>query len=142
MNLQFSIKQLGRKRPVLHAKSIEVNLIKEETYTLEEILKAIVIQQVEEFNQKREEKNLFAYFQKDTLEQATSTGKVDFGAIYNNQKADVKKATETVLLAFEDGLIAVFADDTQIEKLDASIKLDNKTIFTFVRLTFLAGSIW
>lgn len=143
MNLQISIKQLGKKRPILSNKSIEVNLIANQTYTLQMILQEIVTQQVSEFNQKREGKNLFTYFKENTVQQqAKTTGKVNFGAIYNENKVDLTKAIDTVLLAFEDGLIAVFVDDEQIEKLNIEIQVKEASIFTFVRLTFLAGSIW
>lgn len=143
MQIQISLKQLGKKRPVLAAKSIEVNLVENQSYTLQTILQEIVTQQVSEFNQKRESKNLFTYFKEDTIQQqANTTGKVDFGVIYNEEKADLSKAIDTVLLAFEDGLIAVFVDDEQVEKLDTEIQLQETSLFTFVRLTFLAGSIW
>lgn len=48
MNLQISIKQLGKKRPVLSKKSIEVNLAERQTYTLQAVLQEIVTQQVSE----------------------------------------------------------------------------------------------
>jgi len=143
MQIQISLKQLGKKRPVLSNKPIEVDLLASKTYALQDILKAVVSQQVAEFNQKREGKNLFTYFKEDALQQqAGTTGKVDFGTIYNENKADLTKAIDTVLLAFEDGLIAVFVDDEQIEDLNTKIQVKEESTFTFVRLTFLAGSIW
>ena len=142
MQIQISIKQLGKKRPALGAKSINIGLLEGMAYALHDVLREVMTQQVEEFNQKREENNLFTYFKKDALEQAASIGRVSFGEIYNNEKADLNKAIDTIFLAFEDGLIAVFVDDVQLESLEQTIRLTSESTVTFIRLTFLAGSIW
>ncbi len=143
MKLLFSVKQLGKKRPFIDAKSIEIN---ENIQTLKDLLTQVVIEQVQEFNQKiidnSKEKNLFQYFQEHELEHEATLGKVRFGAIYNDKQANQEKAVETVLLAFFDGLIAVFVDDNQIETLDTTLTLQENSRITFVRLTFLAGGLW
>lgn len=142
MLIQFSIKQLGKKRPFIERKSIEIVGEYHTLYSLQELLTQIVSQQVTEFNQKRSEKSLFTFFQENELQAEAQTGRVRFGEIYNDTQANLEKAIETVLLAFEDGLMAVFVNDDQIEKLNQEISLDENSVFTFVRLTFLAGSIW
>jgi hypothetical protein len=72
----------------------------------------------------------------------TDTGKVGFGSIYNLKKADVQKAQENAIQAFEDGMFAVFYNDEQLEDLTQTIDLSLQHPFTFIRLTFLAGSYW
>jgi hypothetical protein len=141
MKLKFSIKQLGKKRAFIEAQPIEI-AGNYGQYTLREVLSRVVSQQVETFNQKRSEKSLFNFLQESDIQEAAQNGRVRFGAIYNETQADVEKAIETVLLAFEDGLIAVFVDDEQIDLINQTIDITPQSTFTFVRLTFLAGSIW
>lgn len=143
MKLLFSVKQLGKKRPFIQYKSIDVPLLPKQPNTLKDLLTEVVIQQVTEFNQKIEdaknEKNLFTFFEEYELQEEAQTGKVRFGAIYNDKKANLDKAIETVLLAFFDGLIAVFVEGNQIQKLDDKVLLEENTRITFVRFTFLVG---
>ncbi|WP_196888361.1 hypothetical protein [Aureivirga sp. CE67] len=153
MILQFTVKQLGKRKPYLAKKEMEFPFEENRKYTLEEILKTIVIKQVEEFNAEREEKNLFNFLgeqgimpsQKDqslseeTIEAKLTEGKVKFNDIYNTKLANEEKAIETVLYGFKDGIIVVFHNQAQIEKLEEEIELKEKDEFVFVRLTFLAG---
>ncbi len=143
MKARFSVKQLGKKRPFIDAKEIEIDINQNEEYQLKDLLTQVVIQQVTEFNQKIDDhannKSLFTFFQENEIENEAQTGRVRFGDIFNNKKANPEKAIETVLWAFFDGLIAVFIDDVQIEKLENPIMLKENSLITFVRLTFLVG---
>jgi hypothetical protein len=142
IKIYFSVKQLSKKRAFIQKLPIEIEGQYGEPCLLKELLERIVRQQVTEFNQKRAEKTLFSFFQETEIAQEAETGKVRFGAIYNENQADLEKAIETVLFAFKDGLIAVFIDEVQIEKLEQEIVLQQNTIITFIRLTFLVGSVW
>lgn len=141
MQITFKAKQAGRKHALIENRKIEIENIGEKP-TLEALIKAIVKQQVEEFNTKSPEKNLVSFLSKDDIAEQASNGKVGFKTIYNDNKADVEKAQETALLAFNDGLFSVFADDTEIQKTTDEIEIRDATVFTFIRLTFLAGSYW
>lgn len=141
MKITVRVKQAGRKHALIENKSIEIEDIGENP-TLENLLKAVVKQQVEEFNDKPVEKNLLPFLSKDEIEQKSESGKVGFGSIYNENKADLTKAQTTALQAFEDGMFAVFANDDEIQKLDEIVALNGETVITFIRLTFLAGSYW
>ncbi len=146
MQIRFSVKQLTKKRPFINAQPLEIAGEYGTYYDLKEVLTAIVTQQVGVFNQKIDDsinqKNLFTFFEETELTAEAETGKVRFGAIYNDKKADLDKAIETVLLAFYDGLIVIFIDERQLEKLDDKIRFNENTIVTLVRLTFLSGSFW
>lgn len=78
----------------------------------------------------------------DYLSQLMETGKVGFGNLYNANPAKVEVAQEQAIQAFEDGLFAVFYGEEEIEKLSQNMDLSLNKTFTFVRLTFLAGSYW
>lgn len=150
MQIRFSVKQLTKKRPFINAQPLEIAGEYGTHYDLKEFLTAIVTQQVGVFNQKIEDntvanashKNLFTFFEETELTAEAETGRVRFGAIYNDKKADLDKAIETVLLAFYDGLIVIFVDERQLEKLDDKVKFNENTVVTLVRLTFLSGSFW
>jgi hypothetical protein len=141
MQITVKVKQAGKKHALIENRRIEIENIGKQPL-LSDLIKAIVKHQVEEFNAKPLEKNLLPFLSKDEIAQKAEGGKVGFGSIYNEQKADVEKAQETALLAFEDGIFSVFADDEEIKKLDEKIRIEDATVFTFIRLTFLAGSYW
>ena len=146
MEIRFSVKQLTKKRPFINAQPLEIAGEYNVHYSLKDILTAIVTQQVGVFNNKKEDsinnKNLFTFFEENELNAEAETGKVRFGAIYNDKKADLDKAIETVLLAFYDGLIVIFVDERQLDKLEDQIRFNKNSVVTLVRLTFLSGSFW
>ncbi|MDN3691122.1 hypothetical protein QWZ06_02010 [Chryseobacterium tructae] len=144
MDIKVTVKQLGRKHPVLSEQKIEI-AYEDSIISLENVLKLIVQQQVEEFNAQSfefEDEDSAKIPTDNYLNILTDTGKVGFGSIYNLKKADVQKAQENAVQAFEDGMFAVFYNDEQFENLDQTIDLSLQHTFTFIRLTFLAGSYW
>lgn len=144
MEIRVTVKQLGKKHPVLSEQNIEI-AYEDSNISLENLLKLIVQQQVAAFNAKsfeREDEDDTKIPQDHYLNILTDTGKVVFGSIYNLKKADVQKAETNAIQAFEDGLFAVFYNDEQLESLTQTIDLSSQHPFTFIRLAFLAGSYW
>lgn len=141
MQIIIKAKQAGRKHALIENKVIEIDDIGNQP-KFAELLKAIVKQQVGEYNSKTAEKNLLPFLSKDEISEQAQSGKVGFGSIYNENKADLETAQETALQAFEDGMFAVFADENELQKLDETVRVTDETVFTFIRLTFLAGSYW
>ncbi len=144
MNVTISVKQLGKKYPILQEKSIEIGTSKAKIF-VNELLELVVEQQVKQFLSSSfeiddEDKT---HLPKDNyLPILIDTGKVGFGAVYNHKKPNVEVAQQTAIQAFEDGIYVVFYGDEQLEKLNQEIDLTEKKIITFIRLTFLAGSYW
>jgi hypothetical protein len=141
MKITVKAKQVGRKNALLENKTIEIEDIGAMPL-LANLLSAVVRQQVEEYNDKPREKNLLPFLSKDEISESAATGKVGFGSIYNENKADLSKAQETALQAFEDGMFSVFADEEEIKALEDTVKIEDSTVISFIRLTFLAGSYW
>lgn len=141
MELTISAKQLGRKHPLIDKRIIVIDDIGAQP-TLHDLLLAVVAQQVHEYNAKPPEKSLLPFLDAATIEGQATTGKVGFGSIYNEHKADLAKAQQTAIQAFEDGLFAVFAGDEPWSALPQQISLTPDTVITFIRLSFLAGSYW
>ena len=81
-------------------------------------------------------------------------GRVSFGIIYNDKMPDLKEATDTALMAYRDGLVAIFINDelvevkseqptpTEEELKNCRIELHENDTISFVRLTMLAGRMW
>lgn len=140
MLLLFSLKALGKKRPTIHQQEIELSIAVDTT--VQEFLKKLVEHQVGLFNNKKEGENLLRHLSEASLQTNLNQGSVKFGHQYNFTPADEEKATETVRQGFEDGLIALFQNDQQLEKIEDKITLKEKDNFTILRLTFLSGSFW
>jgi hypothetical protein len=141
MQITISVKQPGRKHAIIDRQVLEIDDITDHP-SLRELLVAVVKQQVTAYNNKPLEKNLLPFLSPEQTDDLAAAGKAGFGSIYNEHKADTEKAQATALQAFEDGLFAVFVNDKEIENLTEIFSLDSLTIITFIRLTFLAGSIW
>lgn len=144
MEIKVTVKQLGKKYPVLSEQKIDIRY-DDPNISLENLLKLIIQQQVETFNVKSfelEDEDDTKTPADTYLNILTDTGKIGFGSIYNLKKADVQKAQKNAIQAFEDGMFAVFYNDEQLEDLTQTIDLNLQYTFTFIRLTFLAGSYW
>lgn len=144
MEINVTVKQLGKKHPILSDQKLEIDCI-DSNISLEDLLKVIVQQQVEVFNSKSfdlEGEDNTKIPLENYLNILTDTGKAGFGSIYNQKKADLQKAQENAIQAFEDGVFAVFYNNEQLEDLKQIIDLSLQHTFAFIRLTFLAGSYW
>ncbi|MFB9110753.1 hypothetical protein ACFFVK_19405 [Flavobacterium gyeonganense] len=144
MNISISVKQLGKKHPLLQEKSIAL-AIENPVITTQKLIELIVDHQVQLFHSSSfefEDEDKIHLPKENYLPILTDTGKVGFGAIYNHNKVNLVKAQENALQAFEDGMYAIFYGDDQLETLHQEINLEENKAITFIRLTFLAGSYW
>ena len=142
--IRVNVKQLGKKHPILAEQPINIDTQKD-TISIQELLDFIVQQQVENYNQKpieKEDIDTEKLPKENYLPLLIESGKVSFSSIYNENKADLSKAQETAKQAFEDGMFAIFLGEKQIEDLAEEVSLTTNQSFTFIRLTFLAGSYW
>lgn len=144
MNISISVKQLGKKHPLIQEKSIDLS-IENPVITTQNLIEAVVDHQVQLFHSSSfefEDEDKIHLPKENYLPILTDTGKVGFGALYNHNKVDLAKAQENAIVAFEDGLYAVFYGDDQLETLSEEIDLSQNKTLMFIRLTFLAGSYW
>ena len=139
MRINVRMKMPGKRRPVLGEVSIEIS---ETVKTLRELLTELVKIEVERYNQKGVDTQLIPFLSKEELEEQAAVGKVGFGRIYSDKKANVSKAVENALACFEDGLVRVFCGEQELEELDGEIQLKEGDTLTFIRLTFLTGRMW
>lgn len=144
MNLSISVRQLGKKHPLLQEKSIAL-VIENPVISTRTLIELVVDYQVQLFNSSSfefDEEDKIHLPKENYLPILTDTGKVGFGALYNHNKVDLAVAQENAILAFEDGMYAVFYGDDELENLSQEINLEENKTLTFIRLTFLAGSYW
>lgn len=144
MNISISVRQLGKKHPILQGKIVSIDT-SDSKILVQTFLELIVKHQVELFHSSSfewEDQDTIHLPKENYLPILTDTGKVGFGAVYNHNKVNVAVAQENAILAFEDGLYAVFYGDDQMETLTEEIDLSQNKSITFIRLTFLAGSYW
>ena len=106
---------------------------------LRDLIRSIVIEEVEAFRLRQEERKLARVMSRQQLEQGASGGKVDPGEHDIQQKVNVDEAIAVALQAFEDGLYFVFVDDVQQTNLDREVFLKTNSRVVFLRLTALAG---
>lgn len=81
-------------------------------------------------------------------------GRVSFGIIYNDKMPDADEAVATAILAYRDGLVAIFINDeivdveaseptpTEEELRNHKLTLHENDTVSFVRLTMLSGRMW
>lgn len=138
MRIYVQVKAVGKRRPVLERVPYE---IPDDISTLRDFLTEIVKTEVEQYNGKGTDVQVIPFLTKEEMEGQAETGKVGFGRIYSEKKADPAKAVENALQCYEDGLVRVFQNEEEREKLEESMEIRKGDLFTFVRLTFLTGRL-
>jgi hypothetical protein len=138
MQIQLKVKQAGKRKWILDNCPIDID-VKGNITTLEELISQIVRQQVNDYNAKIIEKQIVDFLTTGQIEAKAHTGKVGFGAIYHEGKADVKVAVKNALNAFIDGLYAVAINKKAISDLKEEIALKENDEMIFIKLTLLKG---
>ena len=138
MNVFLSVKQAGKKGYLTRLPFI----MKDEPQTLSQFITYIVEKNVKDYNTKKVDPDFVKYLVKEDIDAGTSIGKIGFGRRFGNKDANTKKAIEAALLAFTDGLYRVYVDEKEIQTLEEIVPLKEESIIVFIRLTFLAGSMW
>ena len=110
--------------------------------TLRDLIIALVDAEFGAYNRREPGEMLKALLSQDEIDRMAEVGKVGFGRIHAQAKADRIKAEENALQCFEDGIIRVVAGDDELTSLDEPVPAQDGVTYTFIRLTFLAGSMW
>lgn len=134
------VKQLGKKRPTVAASPITL-ATHQSSVSLREFLCLLVAQQYAAYLTKPsyDEKDGTPKPPNDYLNVLINTGKAGFGEVHHQTNPDLKTMQENALQCFEDGMYAVFFQETQLHSLDEWVCLDDEPCFSFIRLTFLTG---
>lgn len=139
MKIYVQVKALGKRRPILDKIPRE---IPENITSLRGFLTEIVRQEVEMYNRKGEDVQLIPFLTKEELENQAEAGKVGFGRIYSDRKADLSKAVKNAIQCYEDGMVRIFQNEDELTDPEEPMSIQEEDCFTFMRLTFLAGRMW
>lgn len=139
MQIYVRVKALGRRRDVLQPAPYA---IPDGIASLRALLSAVAAKEAACYNQKGTEPQLIPYLTAEQIDAQAGAGKVSFGGVFSDKKADTEEAVRTVLQCWQDGLVRVFLDETELLDLDAPLSIPENAVVTFIRLTFLAGRMW
>lgn len=139
MNIYIKLKSVGKRRPVLD--STPYTLF-DDIATLRQLIEAVVRQEVEKYNGRGMDNMLIPFLTEDGISEQGTAGKIGFGRLYSDKKANPEKAVETAIQGFEDGLFRVMIVDVEATELDAPLAIHENDTLTFIRLTFLSGRLW
>ncbi len=139
MNIKITMKQLGKKRD----KISEVDFYLENCpTTVEELIKETVHTCVVKYNDRVRKKEHVAPLTGAQIADMSEIGKIAFGINYGGKEADEAVAVTVALQAFEDGLVRIFHKDEELLTLSQAIDVQENDLFTFLRLTMLAGRLF
>lgn len=139
MNIHVNLKSIGGKKSSVKPVVCRIN---GHPGTLRELILAVTEAGVEEYNRRMEASDLLSCLTREEIEDKARTGKVAFGVNYGERKAELPEAQENAIQCFEDGIYRVFQDGEPLEALDGPVSVTEDSVFTFVRLTMLAGRMW
>ena len=139
MNIKITMKQLGKKRD----KISEVDFYLENCpTTVEELIKEAVHTCVVKYNERVRKKEHVAPLTGEQIADMREIGKIAFGINYGGKEADEAEAVTVALQAFEDGLVRIFHKDEELTELSRAIDVQQNDLFTFLRMTMLAGALF
>lgn len=139
MRLFYQQKTIGKKSRKLQKIAFT---IEEPVYTLKDLLLQLVTQEVQNYNEKVLDTPLHIYLTEEQLEDAIHHGKIHFGEKKNTTVQSLEQAKSTVIQAFEDELFLVIHNEEQLNTLTTPLTIQEDDVFTFIKLTMLAGRIW
>ena len=111
-----------------------------EPLTLREVITRIVLQEVESFRQRQQQRRLVRILTEQQIEEGLAKGRVEAGGSNLDQRVDPEIAVATALQAFEDGIYLVILDGEEQRDLDREVNVHAGSHLVFVRLTLLAGA--
>lgn len=138
MKVNVLVKKIGRNS--VPAKS--TIMLSKVPLTLENLIEELVMIEVKRYNEKTIGESILPFITNEQIDNQIISGKVSFQTIYNDKKVDAYQAIEIALQAFQDGLIKVFINDSEIDSLQSKIELIDNCELVFMKLTMLSGRRW
>ena len=139
MQIRINVKGASRRKAAVVQ---QIRKYPDRQMSVEEFLSETVRQNVKEYNDRKDAGEILRLFSVERLEEMAESGKVSYGSVIDDRRAEEAEAVRTALQCFEDGMVALFADGARYSELGQTIPLREGSEVTFVRLTFLAGRMW
>lgn len=139
MEVFVSLKSVGKRK-----KGIEkiAYILPDDITTLRDLIEAVVSRETAAYNDRGADNRLMDFLTEAKIEDKATAGKVDFGRLYSENRANPEKAVATALQGFTDGLFRVLVNEKEATELDAPLAIGAGNTLTFIRLTFLTGRLW
>lgn len=138
MEIYVRVKALGKRKDILAPTPYT---LPDGIDSLRRLLVAVVQKELDCYNSRQMQMQLVPFLTQQQLDEQAKAGKVSFGRIYSDKKANSQKAIENAIQCWEDGLVRVFMNEEELTQLDTPLVIADGAVFTFIRLTFLAGSM-
>jgi len=129
-NMILTIKDETFSGEVLNELQIE---LKSETVTVKEIIESRVSQEVRDYNIKSLDKF------KGLIEPSNAEKQINGYKLKKGRKLDAEKQIYVALDAFSKNGFFMLIDNLQAESLNQKVKISDKTLISFVKLTPLIG---
>ena len=110
--------------------------------TLRELIEESVRACIRAYRERGEQANAPKPLTDEQYEGMREVGKFAFGVHYNDNAINEEKAIAAAVEAVEDGLVRIFKGNEELCELDEEIDIAEGDVFTFVKLTMLAGSFF
>ena len=140
MNIKVNVKQIGSRRKGLAEQDF---FLEDIPHTVGELIEYSVNTCVREYNERvRAGENSAKPISENDISEMSTVGKIAFGINYGGKEADIRKAVNDALLAYEDGLFRIFIGENEAGKTDENINIKENDSVTFIRLAMLAGGMF
>lgn len=139
MEIKISCKNVAKRRNSIQTISYQYDV---PLKTVRDLLTETVKINVAEYEKRQESAEILRILSGEEIADKSTQGKIGFGTIYSERKPKLENAIQTAWKCFEDGIVVVFADGTQLTELEELLALQEGSEVTFVRMTMLAGRMW
>ena len=106
--------------------------------TVSELLISLTKLGVRQYNAREDAGQILTYLTENEITEQAARGKITSG-LRGGEDAVEEKVIANTLQCFTDGIYRVFAGDKELTELAESIPWREDLVFTFIRLTMLAG---
>lgn len=139
MEIKVNLKSIGRKNQSVKP---AVYQIQGHPSTVRELILAVTESGVLAYEQHTDSFEILSYLTREEIEDRAQAGKISFGENHGENHPELRKAQDHAVQCFEDGIYRIFMDGKPLEILDEEICITKDSVFTFVRMTMLAGRMW
>ena len=139
MRVLVNVKKLGKRKNSIIQVPYE---LEGQPTTVHELIVQMVVVCVNDYNVRKESKELLKNLSMSDMEEQAESGKISFGINYGENRAHLEAAVSNALQCFEDGIYRIFLGTEQLQKLEDKITLTEDCVLTFVRMTMLVGRMW
>ena len=137
--VKVTVKQLGKKRERFSKQNF---CLRKKPETVKDLIEQTVLTCVDQYNARLSQTDVSVLPSQGEMEAMAELGKVAFGAFAEGKAADPRKAVDTAIVGYQDGLYRIFLNDRLLTGLDEELSLQEDDHLIFIRLVMLAGSMW